>query len=70
MKANVGTTDKIIRVIIGIILIISAFLFSMSWTIEIIFIIVGVVALLTALSGFCLIYKLFGINTCKVKTEK
>ncbi len=69
MKVNVGPTDKIIRVVIGIVLLLLAFLFPMSQVLKIIFIVVGVISLLTSLTGFCLAYTLFGINTCKAKTE-
>ena len=69
MKTNVGTTDKIIRVIIGIVLLLLAFLFPVGQTLKIIFIVIGIISLLTSLIGFCLAYTLFGINTCKAKTE-
>jgi len=65
MKANIGKTDKLIRLIVGLILIILALLISMSAVLKILLIIVGAVSLLTALFGYCLAYQLFGINTCK-----
>jgi len=69
MKANVGTTDKIIRVIIGVALLLVAFLVPLSQLLKILFIVIGAVAILTALIGFCGAYLPFGINTCKTKTE-
>jgi len=69
MKANVGTADKIIRIIIGIVLIVLSFVVAMSSTLQIILLVLGIVMLLTALVGFCGLYVPFGINTCKRKPE-
>ena len=64
MKTNVGATDKIIRIVAGIVLIIMGILYSKIW------IIIGLIPLITGLIGFCPLYTLLGINTCKVKTGK
>ena len=64
MKTNVGATDKIIRIVAGIVLIIMGILYSKIW------IIIGLIPLITGLIGFCPLYTLLGINTCKVKTNK
>jgi len=70
MKTNVGSTDKIIRIIVGIILLAAGLLVSMGLVLKIIFIAVGIINLVTAFTGFCLLYTLFGINTGKVKTNQ
>ena len=62
MKTNVGTTDRIIRLIIGIILV-TVGIFFKSWII----VLVGVLALLTGIVGWCYLYVPFGINTRKTK---
>lgn len=70
MKANEGGADRVIRVIVGIVLIVVAFttLGVTSGSIGgIIAAVVGVVALLTGLSGFCPAYKLIGLSTCSLK---
>jgi len=62
MTANIGTVDRILRVVVGLILIALVFVGPQTpwgW--------IGVVPLLTALTGFCLPYKLLGINTCSMK---
>lgn len=69
MKKTVGSTDKVIRIILGIILLILAFATSVGPAGKVILIILGVVAILTALTGICPLYSLFGINTCKVKNK-
>ena len=61
MKANVGSSDKIIRIILGVVIIAAGFYFK-SW-----FGLIGIVPLLTASVSFCPLYSVIGVNTCKVK---
>ncbi|MBN2768006.1 MAG: DUF2892 domain-containing protein [Campylobacterales bacterium] len=58
MECNIGKIDRIIRVVIGVALIILAFLLS-----NVLVGIVGVIVLATGIIKFCLLYKLLGINT-------
>lgn len=61
MPCNEGKIDRLLRVIVGLVLIAMVFTGPQAvwgW--------VGVVPLLTGIFGFCPAYKLFGINTCKV----
>ena len=64
MKCNVGKTDKIIRVIIGLIIIVIGFYFKSWWGA------VGVIPIFTAAIGWCPAYLPFGISSCKIKEEK
>jgi len=62
MKANVGTIDRVLRIIVGIVLIALVFVGPQTpwgW--------IGVVPLLTAFISFCPLYTLLGINTCPTK---
>jgi hypothetical protein len=61
---NVGQTDRIIRAIVGIVLLVLTFT-SLSGALAWIAGIVGVVMLATAALGTCPPYALLGINTCK-----
>ncbi len=70
MKTNIGTTDRIIRVIIAAILVILYFTNVATGTLGIVFLVGAIVLLITTLTGFCGLYKPFGINTCKVKEPK
>lgn len=67
-KPNEGTVDRIIRALIGIALIVAALMF-LSTTLKIIAIVVGAVLVITAITGFCGLYVLLGINTCPIKKE-
>ncbi|UII56828.1 DUF2892 domain-containing protein [Cytobacillus spongiae] len=61
MKLNVGSTDRIIRLIIGILLLGSFFLEGNMKYVGIL----GIVFVLTAFIRFCPLYLPFNISTCK-----
>ncbi len=70
MQKNVGTTDKVVRIILGIVLIILGIFYLENW-LQIVAIFFGAVFLITGLVGRCGLYIPFGISTCKVeKTAK
>lgn len=58
MKVNEGTTDRVIRVILGVALIYIGYLTGGVW--GIVLYVLAAVALVTGFTGFCLLYKLFG----------
>lgn len=62
MKGNVGTIDRIIRVVLGLVLIgLGVFVRGGAfWWLAVI----GAVSLVTGAVGFCGLYTLFGISTC------
>jgi len=60
MKANIGTVDQVIRIILGLVLL--ALLFILDSGIKYIGLL-GIVLLLTAFIKFCPLYTLFGFNT-------
>jgi hypothetical protein len=65
MKTNVGATDKFIRIVLGIVLIVLGVI-NTAWLL----VIIGLIPLITGLIGYCPLYTLLGINTCKVKSDK
>ena len=69
MKPNEGSTDRIVRVILGIVLIIVGWLVLGNSALGVILDIIGVILLITAITGFCLIYRLLGIGTIKTPKE-
>lgn len=64
MKFNEGSIDRIIRVIMG--LIILSLWFVLQGNAKY-FAVIGFVPLITALLGWCPLYSIFGLNTCKRK---
>ena len=62
MKTNTGTLDRAARIIVGLVLIVLAYMGNIgAWGY------IGVVPLATGLIGWCGLYTVLGINTCKVK---
>lgn len=62
MTSNVGGIDRILRIVLGVVLVALAATGTVGawgW--------VGLVPLATGLIGWCPPYRLLGINTCKNK---
>lgn len=67
---NVGSIDKIIRLIVGITLSVWGFFFAgIGTTVGIIAGIVGVVLILTGLLNFCPLFKVLGISSFRRSTN-
>lgn len=65
MKANVGSLDRIIRIILGVVIIALGFYFKSWWGV------VGLVPIITGLLNFCPAYSLIGVSTKeKIETER
>ncbi|MBB6447009.1 YgaP family membrane protein [Bacillus benzoevorans] len=62
VKANVGTVDRIIRVILGFVLL--SLYFILDGGMKYISLL-GIVLLLTAIIKFCPLYPIFKVNTCR-----
>jgi hypothetical protein len=65
MKKNMGTADRIIRLIIAVIIAILYFANTITGTLGIVLMVLAAVFVLTSLLGFCPLYFLFGISTKK-----
>ena len=57
MKSNVGKTDKTIRIALGIIIAGAGIYFKSWWGL------VALIPLITAFTGFCLLYKIVGLSS-------
>lgn len=62
MKANVGGIDRIVRIVIGLVLITLAVTGTVGWWGWI-----GVVPVLTGVFRFCPAYLPFGMSSCPMK---
>ncbi|WP_433895127.1 YgaP family membrane protein [Sphingobacterium mizutaii] len=67
MKTNMGPQDKTIRIIIAVIIAVLFFTKVISGTLAIVLMVVAGVFVLTSLIGFCPLYSILGISTCKRK---
>jgi predicted phage tail protein len=64
MAKNEGGVDRIVRAIVGAVLIIAAFFLAANG-LTVLFYVVGVMFVITAMTGFCALYKIPGIDTSK-----
>jgi len=69
MKKNMGTADRIIRVIIAAIVGVLYFTGTISGTLGIVLLVIACVFVLTSLISFCPLYAPFGIKTCPAKDK-
>jgi len=67
MTCNVGGVERTIRILIGIGLLLLAFL-ALGGTARWVVGVIALVPLTTGLVKFCPLWALLGINTCRVKT--
>jgi hypothetical protein len=64
MIQNVGGTDKTIRIVFGLTIIIIGIMAKSWWGV------MGIIPLATGLVGLCPAYLPFGIKTCKTRIGK
>jgi hypothetical protein len=70
MVRNEGTVDRIVRVVLGVVLV-AAWAFGwLTGTLAVVLGVVGIALIGTGALGFCGIYKLFGISTCPVPAKR
>lgn len=65
MKANVGSMDRILRIVAGLVLIgltLANIIGVWGW--------IGVVPLVTGLFKFCPLYSVLGMSTCPMEARK
>lgn len=70
MKSNVGTLDRGVRLILGIFLLAMPFVSGLALfggtVATIISVVLGIVLIATAGMKFCPLYRLLGVQTCKI----
>lgn len=66
---NAGTSDRDLRLVLGLLFTLLA-LFTPTGFWQLIPAVLAVTMFLTAAVGFCPIYAIFGINTCKIDSKK
>lgn len=67
MKKNMGTTDRIIRILLAAVFAYLYFGGIVTGTLGLVLVVLGGVFLLTSLVSFCPLYTLVGLNTCAKK---
>lgn len=64
MKCNVGRTEEIIRIVIGILIVLIGLYFRNWWGI------IGLLPIITGLIRYCPISDILGISTCDDKKNQ
>jgi hypothetical protein len=65
MKKNMGTTDKVIRILVAVLIAVLYFTNVISGTLGVILLILATVFVVTSILGFCPLYLPFGFDTSK-----
>jgi predicted RND superfamily exporter protein len=64
MKANIGTSDRVFRLLLGVVIVLFGVITESWWGL------IGLLPIMTAVTSFCGLYTLLGISTCKVKASQ
>lgn len=70
MKKNMGSADRILRLLVAISLAWLYIAKVVTGSIGIVLLVLAVVFAITSLINFCPLYTLLGINTCAVKNKR
>jgi len=65
MKKNMGTVDKVIRIVVAAIILVLWFTHVVTGTLAVILLILAGILVVTSLIGTCPLYMLFGLSTRK-----
>lgn len=69
MKKNMGTADRIIRLIVAAVIAILFYNGTISGTLGIVLVVLAGVFVLTSMISFCPLYAIFGMRTCPAPKE-
>jgi len=64
MKSNMGNADRVLKVIVGIVLVVVGFA-VLNGTVGIVVGVIGLIPLATGLIGWCPLYTVFNLKTKK-----
>jgi hypothetical protein len=70
MKKNMGSSDRIIRILLAFIMGALYFSNTVTGVLGIVLLVFAVIFLLTSFVSFCPLYTIFGFSTCKTKQPK
>jgi drug/metabolite transporter superfamily protein YnfA len=67
MKKNMGSTDRVVRLLLAVVFAALFFTDTVTGTFGYVLLALGGVFVLTSVVSFCPLYSLVGFNTCPVK---
>jgi fatty acid desaturase len=70
MKKNMGSADRIIRILLAVTVAILWYANVLSGTVAIVLLVLAGIFILTSFVGFCPLYALLGMNTCPRRSNQ
>jgi hypothetical protein len=70
MKKNMGSTDKIVRILIAVVIGVLFYTEIITGTLGIVLLILAGIFVATSFISFCPLYAPFGLSTCAIKDKK
>ncbi|MBL7795210.1 MAG: DUF2892 domain-containing protein [Saprospiraceae bacterium] len=70
MQKNMGTIDRVVRLIVAAIVVFLIYNDTLTGTTGTVALILAAVFTLTSIVSFCPLYRLVGMSTCPVSTKK
>jgi hypothetical protein len=70
MITNMGGTDRAVRTVAGVAALIAAFLLGFDSVAGIVLAVVAAVMFVTATVGFCPLYRMLGVSTCRTPAHR
>ena len=67
MKKNVGSPDRVIRIVLAIVALVLYFTHTVTGVWGIVLLVVAAVMLLTSLMSSCPLYSIFGFSSCPLQ---
>jgi hypothetical protein len=67
MKKNVGSVDRVVRIVLAALFAVLYFTKTVEGTAGMVLLVLGGIFLATSLISFCPLYAIFGLNTCPKK---
>ncbi len=65
MKKNMGSADRIVRLVLAALLAVLYYMETITGTVGIILLVLAAILVLTSFVSFCPLYLPFGLSTCK-----
>jgi len=68
MRTNESTLDRVVRLVVAVVATVLGVVVGAGSVGGVLLFVVAAIMLVTAAVGFCPLYRIFGISTCKVPT--
>ncbi len=70
MKTNEGTADRLVRLGLAVAAAVGAIALGPSTPVGVVLLVATAILVVTAATGFCPLYRVLGVSTCKVPANR